>query len=219
MKSKVVFIIFVCLNSSLFSQSSLVANYNKIYIGRNFDISYHHQNNKFSYFGGVTVHINREPTPLSSIIRNAGLTRKFIEHFGIKLGAEYSFYTNQYADFGVYFSSQNALMSQKYRNYWFYDYLVENPQSEMDAIYSYSEIHFGPVLSSDNVFGVYLKANLSEKLFLTGRVGAGLMFWKNYSNEMILFAGKKPNQGYNLTSQFSLGLGYTFKNNNAHNRK
>lgn len=193
-----------------YTQHSVEVNFNKVYIGRNFSISYHKEFKQFTFNGGVSFHVNRLPVPLSSLLKNGAHTQHFSEHFGFQIGFDYQLYQNDYLKTGLYYSNQIANIGHIVRYYPAIGALVPEPMSEEDIVYTYKETAFGSVLSSDNVIGLYLEAKLTSKIYLTTRFGAGVVFWKNFDNDVIHFAGKKPNQGNVISSQFSLGLGYTF---------
>ena len=213
MKRKILIIAILCMvfHNLIYTQHSVEANYNKVYIGRNFSLSHKYNFNKLSIISGVSFHVNRLPTPLSTLLKNGAHTQNFGQHFGIIIGLNYSLYKNNYVLIGLNYTNHISNISQIIHSYPAIGSTVPNPQSESDFIYTYSQFKFGPVLTTDNALGLSIKAKLSENLYLSTLFSAGIILWKYSGDEILLFAGKKPNQGWVISSQFSLGLGYTFR--------
>lgn len=203
-------VLLFIFQSNCFSQHAIEANFNKIYIGRNFSIMHKYDIKKFSIISGVTFHVNRLPTPLGTLLKNGAHSQNFGQHFGLAIGLDYQIYKNNYMSIAINYTNHLSRVGQIVHSYPAIGSSVPNPQSESDFIYSYSQYKFGPVLATDNAIGLSIKTKLADKLYLSLQFGAGMIFWKYSGDEILLFAGKKPNQGNVVSSQFSLGIGYKF---------
>ncbi len=209
MKNLICFCSILFLNMFCFAQHGLEANYNKVYIGRNFSLNYRYEMDKISFHAGVSFHANRLPVPIGSFIKNGAHANEPYQHFGLLLKLDYKIYENNFADIGVYYANHLNLINHKIRLYPAVDQLVSNPQSELDYIYSYHVNDLGPVFSSDNIFGGYLRAKLSKKFYISISFGAGFVFWKSVDDN-VFSMWNRPSHGFDFSSQFSMGMGYKF---------
>lgn len=209
MKNLICFCSILFLNMFCFAQHGLEANYNKVYIGRNFSLNYRYEMDKISFHAGVSFHANRLPVPIGSFIKNGAHASEPYQHFGLLLKLDHKIFENNFAEFGVYYSNQLNFIDHKIRLYPAVDQLVPDPQSELDYVYSYHVNDFGPVFSSDNIFGLYLRVKLSKKFYISISSGAGFVFWKSVDNN-VFSMWNRPSHGFDFSSQFSMGMGYKF---------
>lgn len=208
MKANFLLLLMIHIGSMCFSQHALEVNFNKVYIGRNFSVNYKYEINKISLHAGLLFHVNKLPVPEGSFIKNGAHASKFHQHFGLLLKFDYKIYQNDFAEFGFYYSNQLNLIDQKIRLYRAVAQVVPIPQSEMDYLYIIHKNTYGPVFGTDNLIGLFLRANLNDVFYVSTYFGAGFLFWKSLDDNILLLGGKKPNQGIDLSSQFSLGFGY-----------
>lgn len=202
--------LFLLSSFSSFSQSSIEFNFCDIYIGRNLNFSWKKSVLDFSFSAGLTYHINRiEKVPIGIFNKNSAHGQNLGERFGIQCGLEYFFYKNSHSKIGLFYNNQISSINQVYKMYYATEALVPNPQSEFDFLFLKSERVYGPVITMDNVVGLTLRSNITDKIYLSTKGGFGLLFWKNTDDSFVLVGGKKNNQGYDFTSFFSIGLGYT----------
>lgn len=202
-------IVFISFNT--LSQSSVEINYNDVYIGRNLSLSWKKCISNFSISSEVTYHLNRfDKVPIGTFIYKSAHAENVGQKFGIQIGLEYMLVKNSHFKLGLFYNNQISFINQVHKMYYVYDTLVSNPKSEFDFSYTKSERTFGPFLTIDNTIGLTLKNSITDNLYLTTKGGVGILFWKNTDENVVIIGGKRPNQDYNFTSLFSIGIGYTF---------
>lgn len=202
---------FLFCSFQSFGQSSIESSFNDVYIGRNFNVSWKNTHKKISYSAGLTYHVNRiDKAPIGTLIKKSAIARNVSERFGTQLGFEYYLLQNSYCKVGLFYNNQISLISQVHKMYYAYDTLIANPQSEFDFLYVKSEMSFGPLLTIDNIIGLTLINKLTKDFYLTSKGGFGFLYWWNTDDSFLLVGGNKNNQNFNLTSFFSIGLGYFF---------
>lgn len=209
---KLPFILFVILSFDSYAQTSIEFHYNDVYIGRNFSLQGATEKNKVSFNYGLAYHVNRiDKIPYGTFIKKTAFASNAKQRLCLQLGFGYYFYKTEHFQGGLFYNNQISFIDNKLIKYWYHDTLVSNPQSESDLIYTYEEVTFGPVFSIDNVIGLTFKNKINDHIYLKTKGGIGLLFWKNTSENFILLTNP-PNQGIDYSTFFSIGLGYTFRN-------
>lgn len=195
------------------AQSSIKINYNQVYIGKNLSVDFDHQIDKFLFSVGAVYYpeVDKEKIPFNTFYKNRGTPSNARQHLGLKFNIGYKIYANNHFDlFGVY-KGNIASMDTYIKFFQIYTPLVSEPQGIEDYAVTIQDLQYGPVFSFDNTLGLLFQGKIAKDLFFNFHGGVGFTYLKN-SDDTILTATKFDSS--ELSTTFSIGLGYTFKNSN-----
>jgi hypothetical protein len=206
MKYISIILAFFCLNISI-AQIGIESNFNSVHTGRNINVLAKYAKNKISFNLGLKYNFNKENTfPQADIYKKSFWATSLGEHFGVETGFQFVFFQKTNVElFGFY---QLQITKSDIKHDWFQPIgsLVANPQSETDLIYARSINIFGPVWGIENNFGIGLNTFFSKNLYLSLKLGGGILFVDNNSKNTVILGGSN----WELSEVISIGLGFKF---------
>jgi len=208
MKYTLIFILFI--SNLTYSQFNVETNFNSVHIGRNQSLSVNYKINKLQIGLGVKYNFNK----LVNFPQNVFYKKTFYainnnEHWGTELNIKYQFLNKKDVFFiHFFFNSQYSKSHTRFESFYAVGQLVPNPTSEFDYIYVKHVDHIGPFLVLENNIGLSFDLFLNENIYLTHRLGGGIVFFKNLDKNTII-VGDGGN--WELSEMLSFGIGYQFK--------
>lgn len=194
------------------AQSSIKVNFNTVFIGNNVSICYDYQLDKVLLSIGTSFYpgINKDKVSFNTLYKDRGSPSNIKQHFGLQYSLGYKIYGNDHFDlFGLYKGSL-ASMDTYFKYFQNYTALVPEPQDIEDYAVTINTDEFGPLFSFDNSLGLLFKGKITSSLFLNLHGGIGFTYLKN--NDEYTVTPESYNGTINLSSSFSIGIGYSFKN-------
>ena len=196
---------YICL-----AQTSIKINYNQVYVGKNISVDFDYQIDKILLSLGAVYYpgIDKKKIPFNTFYKNRGTPSNAIQHFGLQFNIGYKIYANNHFDlFGVY-KGNLASMNTYIKFLQTYTPLIPEPQGIEDYAITIEELEFGPLFSFDNTFGLLFKGKITRSLFFNLHGGIGFTYLKN--NDEFTITPENFNGTINLSTTFSIGLGYSF---------
>lgn len=189
--------LLMCFGSTLLAQSAAEMSYSDVYMGRNFNMVYKRQLNRWAPYAGLGYFVNRiDRIPSGVFVKKGGFAGTIKERLGLRFGTEFDVFRNDYCRIGLFCEGQVYKTSAKFR-----------PSYSSDSS-NYSEMRdFGPVLSIDNVLGISINARLTEQFYMNLKGGIGAHLLRGYT----ALAISPARFLISAESTFSVGLGYVFK--------
>ena len=207
---RILLLLLGLLPTYIFTQHAIEFNFNQVYIGRNLSLDYQYEKNSLFLNMGTSYHINRiELMPVSQFYKKMGYASSITQRFGFQIGAGYHFFKNERFKAGIYYRGYLAHMDSQIK---FPSALPldGNPQSDQDYAGIIDNRVFGPLFTFENTLGLSIKTKLFDDFYTSIRGGFGMMFFRNYDEN--IFLGYEPGFpiGQAFISSWSIGLGYEF---------
>lgn len=210
----ILFIIVLFVRVNTFGQSAISLNYTSNYIGHDFDLNYNYKFKKSKIIFGVSILLNRDwiNNPNWEAYYKIFHSFNFIDRFGYKFGYNYLI----------------PLKNKKTTLYLSYDLRYRYGQTrnitpivKLDSLgnrtnsFIFEEIVSTKIHAFSNILGFGLFTNLSKKLLLNIKGGAGFdtFYTTQVRNKFTStnFRGNIPPLSFfNLSYLFSVGLEYQF---------
>ena len=185
-------IISFCLLTTLtsFSQFSVESHFNRNATSNNQTLTLNYQLNKWKFGAGVKyLYKKRDNFPRGVYFKRTFWALNTIEHFGAEAYAMYNIWQLERAAFDV-----------------FYDFQFTKSVVRFDSAYELETTYFSPVYGFENNIGINFTFNLTEKLFLSQKAGAGILIYNLNDPD----ANGVNGVDWVFSEMLSIGLGYRF---------
>ncbi|PWH87225.1 hypothetical protein [Brumimicrobium oceani] len=207
-KLRLFFGLLLLFTTSSFAQLSFESNFNLVHIGRNQNILAKYQWNKFSVLAGIKYNFNKEisfPSGQRHFFKKSFWALDFKEHIGLEFGAQFVLLKKTNVELFTFYQAQITKSHIRHESYYALFPLVPYPQPESDYAYTLSKNFIGPVWALENNFGIGVNVNFTDFLYLSTKLGGGLVFYNNTDPNN--FIGSEM---WELSELFSMGMGWNF---------
>jgi hypothetical protein len=195
-------ILFILIIQSTYAQIDFIWSFNAVDVGRNVAILCKKDFNNHSILFGIKYHINSiVHDNVNNVFRRRFYATNFMEHFGLELGYQYNF-TLKEPNLSPFIFYDLQVTHSPIRNNMFLPAIAYDKDN---ILYRKHLVFFGPYTALENNIGIGCISNITNKLFLYQKIGAGVS----------IFLGNDPKR---LPRQYewefgyviSTGIGYRF---------
>lgn len=205
---KVVFIIFLLLLINMVCKGQeLALVFNSTHSGRNLAINYIKDFNKNEIGVGLRYNINMfaHTDDQMNVFHNRQFATKPLHHIGFQAYYNRYIWSKLFAFYDIQLSHSETF-NRMYLRY-IYDPNVEEPTRD-DILYRKVLENFGPFTWIEQNVGIGLKLNITESIFLTSKIGVGVMLLYGTDIQLPSTISKKPE--WEMSMLMSMGLSYKF---------
>jgi opacity protein-like surface antigen len=197
---KILFILLLTSSSQLaFPQTDVIGTFNTNFTGRNIALTFKKDLNRHSLIFGAKYNINRKVHDnQNNFFLKRFYATKPIEHLGFNFEYHYQFLLNNSAILPFVF------YDLQFTNSHIRTVFVTPYEIGENSVITYKKTleFFGPTIALEHNIGIGLSAQLTNRLFLYQKIGAGIVTYINIDDRIL--GARNWEFGYLI----SVGLGY-----------